>query len=124
SAAPAPGVPPLLGGSLGRIDLLLRECYNGFCNKMPGHCGGVCNMADKVLIVDDDQAICKLLEKVLRSNELDAVTANSGAAALEQLAACRFDLILLDVSLGDMEGFDVIHEIRSRGDTTPVMILS
>lgn len=81
-------------------------------------------MADKVLIVDDDQAICKLLEKVLRSNELDAVTANSGAAALEQLAACRFDLILLDVSLGDMEGFDVIHEIRSRGDTTPVMILS
>lgn len=81
-------------------------------------------MADTVLIVDDDQAICKLLSKVMRSNELEPTSVNSGRDALALLANTAFDLILMDVSLGDMEGFDVIQQIRSRGDTTPVMIIS
>lgn len=82
-------------------------------------------MADKVLIVDDDQAICKLLEKVMRSNDLETTVANDGSTALKLLAAePDFDLILMDVALGDMEGFDVIQKIRSLGDTTPVMIIS
>ena len=43
------------------------------------------DMADKVLIVDDDISICKLLEKVMHSNELDTETAGSGRDALELL---------------------------------------
>lgn len=81
-------------------------------------------MADTVLIVDDDQAICKLLSKVMRSNELEPTSVNSGRDALALLADASFDLILMDVALGDMEGFDVIQQIRARGDTTPVMIIS
>lgn len=81
-------------------------------------------MADTVLIVDDDQAICKLLSKVMRSNELEPTSVNSGRDALALLADTSFDLILMDVALGDMEGFDVIQQIRARGDTTPVMIIS
>ena len=42
-------------------------------------------MADKILIVDDDPAICKLLEKVMHSNELDTEVAGSGKEALELL---------------------------------------
>ena len=42
-------------------------------------------MADKVLIVDDDISICKLLEKVMHSNELDTEVAGSGKEALELL---------------------------------------
>ena len=81
-------------------------------------------MSDKVLIVDDDPAICKLLEKVMRSCELDPSVAVSGTQALAVLEANRFDLILLDVELGDIDGFDVIQTIRARGNTTPVMIVS
>lgn len=81
-------------------------------------------MADKVLIADDDPAICKLLEKVMRSSELEPSVADSGAAALAALGGSQFDLILMDVELGDMEGFDVIQTIRARGDTTPVIIIS
>ena len=81
-------------------------------------------MSDKVLIVDDDPAICKLLEKVMRSCELEPAVANSGAQALAVLETNRFDLILLDVELGDIDGFDVIQTIRARNDTTPVMIVS
>lgn len=71
-------------------------------------------MADKVLIVDDDPAICKLLEKVMRSNELDPTIAMSGKEALNIIKNHTFDIILMDVMLGDMEGFEVIKKIEAR----------
>ena len=81
-------------------------------------------MADKVLIVDDDPAICKLLEKVMKSNELDPTIAMSGKEALNIIKNHTFDIILMDVMLGDMEGFEVIKKIRNQGISTPVMIVS
>ncbi len=50
--------------------------------------------------------------------------ADSGAAALRLLDKGAYDLILLDVMLGDMEGFEVIKRLRARGVKTPVMIVS
>lgn len=85
--------------------------------------GGIC-MPDKVLIVDDDPAICKLLEKVMRSNELETTIAASGTEALSIIRNHTFDIILLDIMLGDMEGFEVIKRVRSQGISTPVMIVS
>lgn len=81
-------------------------------------------MADKVLIVDDDPAVYKLLEKVMHSNDLETTVADSGLAALNLLKNHSYDIILMDVMLGDMEGFEVIKRIRSQGDQTPVMIVS
>lgn len=81
-------------------------------------------MSDKVLIVDDDPAICKLLEKVMRSNELETTVVNSGRDALSVLKTHTFDIILMDVMLGDMEGFEVIKILRNQGISTPVMIVS
>ncbi len=81
-------------------------------------------MADKVLIIDDDPSICKLLDKVMRSNDLETTIANSGTQAIDILTERTFDIILADVMLGDMEGFEVIKWLRSRGITTPVIIVS
>lgn len=81
-------------------------------------------MADKVLIVDDDPAIRKLLEKVMRSNELETTTAGSGQEALDLLQDNSYDIILMDIMLGDMEGFDVIKRLRGQGIQTPVIIIS
>lgn len=81
-------------------------------------------MADKILIVDDDPAIRKLLEKVMHSNEMETTAADSGAAALRLLSENTYDLILMDIMLGDMEGFEVIKRLRSQGIKTPVMIVS
>lgn len=81
-------------------------------------------MSDKVLIVDDDPAICKLLDKVMRSNELETTIAQSGAEALSIIKNHSFDAILMDVMLGDMEGFEVIRHIRGQGISTPIMIVS
>ena len=81
-------------------------------------------MSDKVLIVDDDPAICSLLEKVMRSNELEPTVSTCGKDALALLKTHTFDVILLDVMLGDMEGFEVIKKIRNQGINTPVMIVN
>ena len=81
-------------------------------------------MSDKVLIVDDDPSICKLLEKVMKSNDLEPTIATCGKDALSLLRTHTFDLILMDVMLGDMEGFDVIKKLRNQGINTPVMIVS
>ena len=81
-------------------------------------------MADKVLIVDDDLAICKLLSKVMKSNDLETTVVNSGTDALKIIETHTFDIILMDIMLGDMEGFDVIKTIRTRGISTPIMVIS
>ena len=80
-------------------------------------------MADQVLIVDDDPAICKLLEKVMRSNDMDSQAVGSGEQALQALETRTFDIILLDVNLGDMEGFEVLRRLR-RESQVPVIMLT
>ena len=81
-------------------------------------------MTDKVLIVDDDVNILKLLEKVMRSNDITSETAASGKEALMKISTGSYDLILMDVTLGDMEGFDVIKKIRADHVSTPIIIIS
>lgn len=81
-------------------------------------------MEGNVLITDDDPAICRLLEKVVMSNGLTPMVAHSGKEALQLIREHQFSVILMDVMLGDMEGFEVIKKIRDREITTPVMIIS
>lgn len=79
---------------------------------------------DKVLIVDDDIAICKLLKKVVDSNELESDIANSGTEALNLAMNTKYDVILMDINMGDMEGFNVIKKLRSNNILTPIIIIS
>lgn len=79
---------------------------------------------DKVLIVDDDIAICKLLKKVVDSNELHSDIATSGTEALSLAMNTKYDVILMDISLGDMEGFDVIKKLRNSNILAPIIIIS
>ncbi len=62
-------------------------------------------MADRVLIVDDDEAVCTMLYKVIRSNGIEADTAASGQQALRMVEQKRYDLMLLDVNMPGMDGF-------------------
>lgn len=81
-------------------------------------------MSEKVLIVDDDPAICKMLQKVMDSNDLESDIAHCGADALNILQQRTYDVILMDVTMDDIEGFDVIKKLRARGIETPVIIIS
>lgn len=81
-------------------------------------------MADRVLIVDDDEAVQTMLYKVIRSNGLQAEVASSGEMALSMASGKSYDLILLDVNMPGMDGFEVVQKLRSRGLQMPIIIVS
>ena len=81
-------------------------------------------MADRVLIVDDDASVCTMLYKVIRSNGIEADTASSGQQALQMVEQNHYDLMLLDVNMPGMDGFEVVQALRLRGVRIPIIIVS
>lgn len=81
-------------------------------------------MRERVLIVDDDEAVRTMLYKVMRSNAMEPETCACGQEALRIAAEKSFDLILLDVNMPGMDGFQVIQKLRSMGIQTPIIIIS
>ena len=81
-------------------------------------------MADTVLIVDDDTSDRNMLYKVIRGAGMDAMTAVGGDQALETVRQHPVDLILMEINLQGMDGFQLIETLRGRGIRTPVIIVS
>lgn len=81
-------------------------------------------MADTVLIVDDDETVQTMLYKVIRSNRLEGEIASTGESALQMTAKKQYDLILLDVNMQGIDGFEVVSRLRQRGVKTPIIIVS
>jgi len=78
---------------------------------------------DKILIVDDEQAICTLIQSYLDKMNYTSAVAYDAASALEKVRAFRPDLIILDVMLPDMYGIDLCLEIRKLTNS-PILFLS
>ena len=78
----------------------------------------------KLLVVDDDPALSRTLRRALGVQGYDVETAGDGAEALQRLAASRYDAIVLDVSMPRVDGLAVCRSMRSRRDTTPVLMLT
>lgn len=81
-------------------------------------------MADTVLIVDDDQAVLTVLCKVVRSNGIEAVTASSAEQALSLMEGNSYNLVLMDINMPGLDGFQAVQAIRGRGIKTPIIIVS
>ena len=79
---------------------------------------------DLVLVVDDDHAVRTMLCKIMNSNDFEVVQAESGEEALAAVAENNFALILLDINMHGMDGFEVINEIRGQGKNVPIMVVS
>ncbi|TDC07789.1 response regulator transcription factor [Actinomadura bangladeshensis] len=77
-----------------------------------------------LLVVEDEPNILELLAGSLRFTGFDVVTATNGADAVQSARRHRPDLIVLDVMLPDIDGFDVARRLRSGGDHTPVLFLT
>jgi two-component system catabolic regulation response regulator CreB len=77
----------------------------------------------KVLIVEDEPAIRDNIQFALESEGIDTVQLGTAASVLPLLAAGGIDLIVLDVGLPDMSGFDLLKEVR-KTLRTPVILLT
>ena len=76
-------------------------------------------MTARVLVVDDILANVKLLEARLQAEYFEVLTANSGQQALDVLARERVDVILLDVMMPGMDGFETCRHIKSNHADAP-----
>ena len=77
-----------------------------------------------ILIVEDEERIASFVEKGLRSNGFATAVAADGAAGLAMATSGRFDLVVLDLGLPDLDGIEVLRLMRGRGVTAPVVILT
>ena len=78
----------------------------------------------KILVVDDEKFVRRTIARVLESEGMTIVEAGDGIDTVRMAMAQEFDLIILDIVMEGMDGFQVIHQLRSRGILTPVFILS
>jgi two-component system OmpR family response regulator len=79
---------------------------------------------ERLLLVDDEDNLRSMLEAALRHSGFDVTAAANGREALDAVPEAKPDLIVLDVMLPDLDGFDVCARLRSTGDRTPVLFLT
>ena len=88
---------------------------------------GKTNAVTRVLVVDDEEHIAELVGVALRFSGFDVTTALNGRDALSEVRRSRPDLVVLDVMLGDLDGFEVARRIRETdgsADRLPVIFLT
>lgn len=78
----------------------------------------------RILIAEDDQVLADGLLRSLRRSGYAVDQVSSGSEAQAALLAHEFDLVILDLSLPKVHGFEVLRTLRGRGNTTPVLILT
>ncbi len=78
----------------------------------------------QVLVVDDEPNIRELVQVALKFHGCSVATAASGKEAIRQAEADKPDLIVLDVMLPDMDGFEVCRRLRAAGNEVPVIFLT
>ena len=76
----------------------------------------------KILVVDDEQDICEILQYNLETEGFEVVTANSAEEAL-QLPLHEFSLILLDVMMGEISGFQMVRQLKDSSATAQIPII-
>jgi DNA-binding response OmpR family regulator len=80
-------------------------------------------MKDKILVIDDDRNLQKLLQLHLRNAGYEIIVATNGTDGLWQLYNHRPDLVLLDILMAEMDGWETCHRIRQLSDV-PIIILT
>ena len=78
----------------------------------------------KILVIEDEAKIADLLKRGIENSGYAVEIAGTGAAALDLLHTAVYDLIILDLMLPDVDGFELLRKIRNRRTTAPVLILS
>ncbi len=78
----------------------------------------------RVLVVDDDLGICRTLQEILEQSGCVVETAGDGTEALRRIEAGRFDLVLSDVVMPNMDGHELCSAIRARHPELPVLMMT
>ena len=80
-------------------------------------------MAEKILIVDDDRDTLRLVGLLLQRKGYEIIAAERGSQGLEKVFQETPDLILLDVMMPDMDGFEVLRQVRGNAKTSNIPVI-
>jgi two-component system response regulator MprA len=86
--------------------------------------GGIIPFVARVLVVDDEPAVRRALERALRLDSYEVVLAADGEEALDALAKAPADAVILDVAMPRLDGLEVCRRMRTAGDRTPILMLT
>jgi two-component system response regulator MprA len=78
----------------------------------------------RILVVDDDLAVCRSIDRALRLEGYEVIAVASGHEALEAVTLNSPDALVLDLQLPDLDGLQVCRRIRESGDDTPILMLT
>src|SRR5271169_2711690 len=78
----------------------------------------------RVLLIEDDRATAQSIELMLKSESFNIYTTDLGEEGIDLGKIYDYDIILLDLNLPDMSGFDVLRKLRVPKVKTPILILS
>lgn len=81
-------------------------------------------MKANILVVDDDTRITELLRRILAYEGYSVTIADNGNAALAHMLERAADLIILDIMLPGIDGFEMARRLRAAGDTVPILMLT
>lgn len=119
-----------MNAALDRFDAPLSDGVdNTLCNKVPlAQPGAPGDLHRKILIVEDEPELALLLEHFLKSKGFVTAIAGDGLTACRMINALRPDLILLDIKLPELDGWEVCRLVRKIPDRTladtPIMMLT
>lgn len=81
-------------------------------------------MDKKILVIEDDPAASKLMQYALTQHGYEVLIASNGSDGLRKVREEGPALVILDVMLPGMDGFEVCHRLRTEGDGLPIVMLS
>lgn len=79
---------------------------------------------NKILLVEDDPRVCSFINKGLTEESFEVSIAFDGEAGLNMLKTNKFDLVILDIMLPNINGIEVCKQIRSNNNKTPILFLT
>lgn len=81
-------------------------------------------MTHKILVIEDEPTLARLLSYNLTQEQYDVQVIDHGSAGYQEAIRQNYDLIILDIMLPGMNGFEILTKLRQKGSTTPVIILT
>mgnify|MGYP000178304632 CR=1 FL=1 len=90
----------------------------------PSNGGGPSIAGLRILVVDDDLGVCQSLAELLRHQGCNATIATSAIDALTETSRQRFDLVVSDVVMPDMDGYDLYMDLKESQPTLPVILMT
>jgi DNA-binding NtrC family response regulator len=78
----------------------------------------------RVLVVDDDMGICRSIEEMLAAEGCVVDTAGDGAEGLRKIESSNFDVVLTDVVMPEMDGYELYTAVRERYPNLPVLMMT